>query len=131
MLENNINTKEIRAFAIAGSAATVAIVLVQYVLTISPFEYQIPGYIGAAVAGISGFIAALKVREHASASSVSNKGASGKGAAAGGGTAVAITVIIVWVVREFWGIDIPAEVSAAIAVVIASIGAWIGTLIKK
>jgi len=64
-VESNINTREIQAFAIAGSAATVAIVLVQYVLTISPFEYQIPGYIGAAVAGIAGFIAALKVREHA------------------------------------------------------------------
>jgi len=62
---------------------------------------------------------------------VSKNGASGKGAAAGGGTAVAITVILVWVVREFWGIDIPAEVSAAIAVVLASVGAWIGTLIKK
>ena len=62
---------------------------------------------------------------------MTSNGASGKGAAAGGGTAVAITVILVWVVREVWGVDIPAEVSAAIAVVLSSIGAWIGTKIKK
>lgn len=43
-----------------------------------------------------------------------------------GGAAGAAVIIIVWLIGAIWpGVDIPAEVSAAMTVIISSAAAWI------
>lgn len=43
-----------------------------------------------------------------------------------GSAAGALVIIIVWVVGEIWpGVDIPAEVSAAMTLLISTVSAWI------
>ena len=41
-----------------------------------------------------------------------------------GGIAVAISTLLAWTVREFGGIEIPAEVGAAIATIVGFLIGW-------
>lgn len=41
-----------------------------------------------------------------------------------GGIAVAISTMLAWAVREFGGIEIPAEVGAAIATIVGFLIGW-------
>lgn len=47
------------------------------------------------------------------------------GASAGTGVAGALAVVLVWLLSEV-GVDVPSEVSAAIAVLIAGVGTLVG-----
>lgn len=49
------------------------------------------------------------------------------GVLVGGGLSGAIAIIIVWAAKQFWGIEIPADVASAMAFVLIAIGGWIGS----
>ena len=63
VFDRHRNSKEIWAFLAAGSLVTVAVVLIQYLLSISPVEYEIPGVSAAAIGAIVGFLYARRVRD--------------------------------------------------------------------
>lgn len=44
----------------------------------------------------------------------------------GGGLGGALATILAWVSKEFFGIDMPAHVAAAFALILIALGGWIG-----
>ena len=49
-----------------------------------------------------------------------------KSASTIGGLAGAVTVVIVWALAEFAGVQLPEHVAAALGAILTTVGAWVG-----
>ena len=49
----------------------------------------------------------------------------------GGGLGGAIATALTWILKQFFQIDIPADVASAFAFILIAIGGWIGKLASK
>lgn len=47
------------------------------------------------------------------------------GAAIGGGLAEAVVLVVIWLLNEYGGIAVPAEVHYALVIIVAAVGAYL------
>jgi hypothetical protein len=53
-----------------------------------------------------------------------------KNVVVGGSLGGAIATVLTWIASQFFGIDLPAQVAAAMAVILIALGGWIGSFKK-
>ena len=57
---------------------------------------------------------------------MSDETASNNAVVVGGSLGGAIAVVLTWAAKQFFGIDLPAQVASGMAVILIALGGWIG-----
>jgi hypothetical protein len=57
------------------------------------------------------------------------KASANRSVVVGGSLGGAIATVLTWVASQFFGIDLPAQVAAAMSVILIAVGGWVGSKI--
>ena len=60
---------------------------------------------------------------------MAGKASTNRNVVVGGSLGGAIATVLTWVAHQFFGIDLPQQVAAAMAVILIAVGGWVATKI--